>query len=218
MKNLIKTSLVLFVMALLVLGLPGQVYAQGPTPSGDSPVVFGGDYILPAGVQVEDLVVFGGNARLEAGSTITGDVVIFGGNLDANGAIRGNVVSFGGNLRLGETAVVEGNLNSLGGSSDISPQATVRGQRITGVGNMPLRIPSRVYTPGAWVDFGPGFNFLGAVFGAPHGQTRPARQRAEPSPARISRYPSCFGFRDSDFEFPLLPEIPLTRTPLPTIV
>jgi hypothetical protein len=166
MKNLIKISLVLFVIALLVLGLPGQVYAQGPTPSGDSPVVFGGDYVLPSGVQVEDLVVFGGNARLEAGSTITGDVVIFGGNLDANGTIRGNVVSFGGNLRLGETAVVEGNLNSLGGSSDISPQATVRGQRITGVGNMPLRIPSRVYTPGAWVDFGPGFNFLGAVFGA----------------------------------------------------
>lgn len=166
MNKLIKTSLVLLAVALVVLGLPGQAFAQGPTPGDNSPVVFGGDYVLPQGAVVEDLVVFGGNAKLEPGSTVTGDVVVFGGNLDASGTVRGNLATFGGSLRLGDTAVVEGNLNSLGGSTNISPQATIRGQRVTGVGNLPLRIPSRIYTPGYWVDFGPGYNVLGAVVGA----------------------------------------------------
>lgn len=164
MKNLIKILMVMVVLGAVLLGLPAQVSAQGPTPSDNSPVVFGGDYVLPSGVVIDDLVIFGGNARLEAGSTVSGDVVVFGGNLDANGAVRGNVVTFGGTLRLGDSAVVEGNLSSLGGSTDISPKAVIRGQRVTGVGNMPLRIPSRVYTPAFWVDFGPGFNLLSAVF------------------------------------------------------
>lgn len=163
MKTLLKSTLVIILLSLMVLGMTTPVLAQGPLPDDDSPVVFGGDYVLPAGMQVEDLVVFGGNARLESGSIVRGDVVVFGGNLDANGTIRGNLATFGGMLRMGEKAVVEGNLNSLGGAAEISPSATIRGQRITGVGNLPLRVPSRVYTPGFWVDFGPSFSILGAV-------------------------------------------------------
>lgn len=166
MKNMLRIWSILLVSALLLLGLAGEAYAQGPSPADSNPVVVGGNYVLPGGMEIENLVVFGGNARLEAGSTVDGDVVIFGGNLVANGLVRGNVVSFGGDLRLGEAAVVGGNLHSLGGSSVISPKAVIRGERITGVGNLPLRLPSRIHTPLFGAEFGLGLNILWAVLSA----------------------------------------------------
>ncbi len=165
MNKFIRFTLFFFVLATLVLALPGSVYAQSPTGD-DSPVIFGSDYVLPSGKVIKDLVVFGGNAILEQGSRATGDVVVFGGSLIVSGEVGGDVTAFGGNVTVKESALVAGDLNTLGGNADISTGATIRGKHLTGIGGFPLRIPTMIYTPSFWIDFGPGAGILTAVFGS----------------------------------------------------
>ena len=158
-----KITLFFFILASLVLALPGPVYAQGPSGN-DSPVIFGSNYTLQSGQVVKDVVVFGGNALLEKGSTATGDVVIFGGDLTIAGEVSGDVTNFGGNTQVLQGAFIGGDINSLGGSTQISPEATVKGSRISGIGGLPLGLPTKIYTPTFWVDFGAGAGILSAVF------------------------------------------------------
>jgi hypothetical protein len=166
MKNRIaRIFLLFFLITAFVLALPVPVFAQGPSGN-DSPVIFGSDYVLASDQSIKDLVVFGGNATLDAGSMVTGDVVIFGGNLVVAGEVRGDITTFGGDITVSDKAVVGGDLNTLGGSSQISAGAVIRGKRLTGVGALPLRIPTQIYTPAFWVDFGPGASLLSAIFGA----------------------------------------------------
>jgi hypothetical protein len=165
MNRFAKFIVLFFVMAALLLALPGPVFAQSPGGN-DSPVIFGSDYVLSSGQVIKDLVVFGGNATLEQDSSVTGDVVIFGGNLVVAGQVKGDVTAFGGDITVADNATVDGNLNTLGGAAQISPKATIKGNRLTGVGALPLRLPTQIYTPGLWVDFGPGAGYLSAVFGA----------------------------------------------------
>jgi hypothetical protein len=91
-------------------------------------------------------------------------VVIFGGNITISGEVRGDVTTFGGNAMVRQGAYVGGDLNSLGGSTQVSPEATVKGQRVTGIGGLPLGIPTKVYTPSFWVDFGTGAGIVSALF------------------------------------------------------
>lgn len=163
MNRFVKITLFLIVFVSLILALPGPVYAQSPS-GGDSPVIFGSDYTLASGQNIKDLVVFGGNANLEKGSTVRGDVVIFGGNIVIDGEVRGDVTTFGGNAQVRQGAVVGGDLNSLGGSTQVSPEATVKGKRVTGIGGLPMGIPNKVYTPSFWVDFGTGAGVLSSIF------------------------------------------------------
>lgn len=163
MSRFAKITLIYIMLVGLTLALPGPVYAQGPSGN-DSPVIFGSNYNLPSGQTIKDLVVFGGNAMLEKGSIVTGDVVIFGGNLTIDGEVRGDVTTFGGNAQVRQGAFVGGDLNSLGGSTQVSPEATVKGNRVSGVGGLPLGIPTKIYTPTFWVDFGTGAGILSAIF------------------------------------------------------
>jgi hypothetical protein len=165
MNRFARFILLFVVIAALVLALPGPVYAQSPSGN-DSPVIFGSDYVLSSGQTIKDLVVFGGNATLEGDSTVTGDVVIFGGNLVVAGEVKGDVTTFGGNITVADNATVGGNLNTLGGAAQISSKAHIKGNRVSGVGALPLRVPTQIYTPGFWVDFGPGAGYVSAVFGA----------------------------------------------------
>jgi hypothetical protein len=163
MNRFTKFTLFFFILASLVLALPGPVNAQGPSGN-DSPVIFGSNYILQSGQVVKDLVVFGGNAMLEKGSTVTGAVVTFGGDLTIDGEVRGDVTNFGGNTQVRPGAFIGGDLNSLGGSTQVSPEATVKGSRISGIGGLPLGLPTKIYTPTFWVDFGAGVGILSAIF------------------------------------------------------
>jgi hypothetical protein len=165
MNKFMKFSLFILVIAVVLLALPGSAYAQSPT-SDDSPVIFGSDYILSSGKVIKDLIVFGGNATIEQGSRATGDVVVFGGNLIVSGEVGGDVTAFGGNITVNESALVGGDLNTLGGTAQISPGATIRGKNLTGIGGFPLRVPTMIYTPSFWIDFGPGAGILSAVFGS----------------------------------------------------
>lgn len=165
MNRIARIILLFFIISAFVLALPAPVFAQGPSGN-DSPVIFGSDYVLSPNQVIKDLVVFGGNATLEAGSTVTGDVVIFGGNLVVAGEVQGDVTAFGGIITVSDKAVVGGDLNTLGGSSQISAGAVIRGKRLTGVGALPLRIPTQIYTPTFWVDFGAGASLLSAILGA----------------------------------------------------
>ena len=165
MNKIIKITLVFLILSLALLALPGSVYAQSPG-NDDSPVIFGSDYVLTSGKVIKDLVVFGGNATIEQGSRATGDVVVFGGNLIVGGEVGGDVTAFGGNITVSESAIIGGDLNTLGGTSQIAPGATIRGKSLTGIGGFPLRIPTMIYTPTFWVDFGHGAGILSAVFGS----------------------------------------------------
>lgn len=166
MNKIFKLTLLIFIFATLMLALPGPVYAQGPDGNEDSPVIFGSDFVLTSAQTVKDLVVFGGNATLEKGSKATGDVVIFGGNLTVAGEVLGNVTAFGGTIKITDSAFIGGDLDTLGGSAQISPEATIKGNRLTGVGNLPLNIPTKIYTPNFWINFGPGTGIVSAVFSA----------------------------------------------------
>jgi hypothetical protein len=165
MNRFAKFTLLLFLITTLILALPGPVHAQGPE-GGDSPVIFGSDYVLASGQTIKDLVVFGGDATIEEGSHVTGDVVIFGGNLSLAGEVQGDVTAFGGNIDVAADALIGGDLNTLGGSASISPKAVVKGNRVSGVGGVPMRIPTMIYTPSFWVNFGTGASVLSAVFGS----------------------------------------------------
>jgi hypothetical protein len=165
MNRFAKITLFLILITTLILALPGPVYAQGPD-GGDSPVIFGSDYVLTSGQTIKDLVVFGGDATIAEGAHVTGDVVVFGGSLNIAGEVQGDVTAFGGNIDVADDAMIGGDLNTLGGSASISPKAVVKGNRVSGVGGVPMRIPTMIYTPGFWFNFGTGAGILSAVFGS----------------------------------------------------
>jgi hypothetical protein len=60
-------------------------------------------------------------------STVTGSVILLGGNLTANGTIEGDLIALGGNADLGSSAVVKGNVQLIGGNLSRSPGAIVEG-------------------------------------------------------------------------------------------
>jgi hypothetical protein len=70
----------------------------------------------------------GGNADLEEGSTVERDVVVIGGNLQADGVIEGDVNIVGGLVRLGSAAVVEGDVNALSANLLQDEGAEIEGQ------------------------------------------------------------------------------------------
>ena len=73
--------------------------------------------MLDAGDVVDgDVVVFGGNLQAAAGSRIDGDVVVFGGRIEIDGEVRGDVAAIGGGVRLGSSASISGKVISVGGS------------------------------------------------------------------------------------------------------
>jgi hypothetical protein len=162
MKNLFRLAFVFVILASLLAFLPGKVYAQAQI-GGDSPVVFGQNYTLSEGQTIKDLIVFGGNAVISAGANVTGDILIFGGNLSISGTVQGGVTSFGGNVTVTDNGIIRGVLNTVGGNRFISPKAMVGGES-SDVSQLPFRIPSLVFSPGTNFNLGPGFGFLWVVF------------------------------------------------------
>ena len=85
-------------------------------------------YTLRSGERLRgDLVVFGGNARLETDTRVDGNIVVIGGEADIAGRVRGDMVIVGGSVRLRSTAEVDGQLVRVGGALQKDEGAQIHG-------------------------------------------------------------------------------------------
>jgi hypothetical protein len=117
--------ILILVMLVTVLAAPGSVWAQDGQP--EDQVVLGGNYTLSAGQSVGNLNVFGGNAVLEAGATVTDHVFLYGGNLTVDGEVKEDIHMYGGQVTLGNSAVVGGDITVSGGNLSMADGAQVSG-------------------------------------------------------------------------------------------
>lgn len=114
--------------ALLTGGAGGAVAQQAaPTapgapavpaaPSADGKAVFTADHVVRAGETVEDIVVVGGDLRVEG--TVTGDAVVVGGQLilEPSGTIEGDATVTGGSI-LENGGQIRGEMRTLEGAGD----------------------------------------------------------------------------------------------------
>lgn len=149
MQRRVRLLILVLVVSLLAIAVP-TAFAQG---GGGDKVVFNEAYTLEAGTVLSgNLAVVGGNVTLEPGSTVGGDVVLFGGQLMVGGAIMGNVAAFGGHVTLSDSAVLAGDFAALGGSIDRWPGATIQGETLMGLrsldfGRLGIRIPGMDVRP-----------------------------------------------------------------------
>ncbi len=124
---------------MFALALIGLVPAQPAlAQDGDSDVtVTNGSYTLEAGDSIAgNLVVFGGVVEIEEGATIDGDVVVFGGATEIAGDVRGSITQLGGSLELLDGATVGGDVNRAGGSYDQADGASIDGSINEGMWNL----------------------------------------------------------------------------------
>lgn len=161
MKNVFRLLFIFIIVMTTMAFVPANAATQAQI-GGDSPVVFGENYTLFTGQTIKNLVVFGGNAVIMQDSTVSGDVLIFGGNLSISGTIKGDITAFGGNITVSDTGVVAGVINAVGGNRFISPNATVGGVT-TDFSRFPFQIPNVVF-PNESLNFGPGISVIFAVF------------------------------------------------------
>lgn len=119
-------------LLILLLLLPQGVRAAEPWPDkalallstanismGPNNIILTGqDAHVPANTQVENVVVFGANARI-------------------SGRVLGEVVSIGGSVYLDSTAIVDGTAVAIGGTIELSPGAQVYGEQVSvGLGSL----------------------------------------------------------------------------------
>ncbi len=92
-----------------------------------------GDQVVKAGEAADDVVVIGGNVRLEPGATAQDVVAVLGGVELGPGAVAsGDVVAVGGDVHLLPGAHVMGDVSSVGGKVITDVGAVIDGER-TGV-------------------------------------------------------------------------------------
>lgn len=137
---------ILFLLAMLILVAFSIVYAQPPKADEavDNAAVRKSVQQLidsikataasdKTGQQVTSegsVVNFAGDATIEAGRTVNGDVVAIGGNATVAGIVKGNVVAITGDVRLKDGASVTGDVIAIGGMVERAPKATVSGSKL----------------------------------------------------------------------------------------
>lgn len=126
-----KRLLVFSSLLILLLLLPKAAMAAEPWPEAlallsatnisigpNNVILTGQDAHVPANTQVENVVVFGANARI-------------------GGRVFGEVVCIGGSVYLESTAVVDGTAVAIGGTVELSPGAQVYGEQVSvGLGSL----------------------------------------------------------------------------------
>jgi hypothetical protein len=138
-QRLSSMTLRLGAVLVVALALIGMVPAQPAlAQAGDSDVtVTNGSYTLEAGDSIAgNLVVFGGVVEIEEGATIGGDVVVFGGATEIAGEVGGSITQLGGSLELMDGATVGGDINRAGGSYDQAEGASIGGSINEGMWNL----------------------------------------------------------------------------------
>lgn len=113
--------------------------------------VVGGNVLVHRGERAVDLSIAGGNVSVEEGGLVSGDVDIYGGNLDLRGRLTGDANVYGGSVRVGETGVVGGDVTCYGGSIVLGDGAKVRGEVASfgGSVNADPGADARIAEPGA---------------------------------------------------------------------
>jgi len=162
MKNVFRLLFIFIIMMATMAFVPASADAQTQI-GGDSPVVFGQNYTLFTGQTIKNLVLFGGNGVIMQDSTVTGDVLVFGGNLSISGTVKGDITAFGGNITISDSGVVVGVINAVGGNRFISPNASVGGVT-TDFSRFPFQIPNVIFPTSQSFNFGPGVTIIWAVF------------------------------------------------------
>lgn len=128
MKAKFLLALILAVsLALSVTPAFAQGLALAQGIARDPQVCTGGSITLTSGQTVDGLQIFGCNATVESGATVSGDVSVFGGNLTLeNGSrVTGNIVIFGGSVEIASN--VNGDVSIVGGSVHLASGAAVNG-------------------------------------------------------------------------------------------
>jgi len=112
---------------LLIMGLPAAI-ASADDGIDQGRVVFGDDYTLESGEQLQgDLAVFGGDVTLAQDSLLAGDALVMGGSVTVAGTVEGDIAALGGDVRLDPTAEVDGDIVALGGNVTKLGGAVVKG-------------------------------------------------------------------------------------------
>ena len=112
MKRL-GTFSTLVVLVLLALALPTAVFADEPAQT-----------IAPGETINQELILYD-DTDIEAGATINGDVIVFGGDLNMAGIVNGDVVVFGGDVEI--SGSISGDLVIFGGDVSISDTGSLGG-------------------------------------------------------------------------------------------
>lgn len=124
-----KKVLTACLLAWLLMAPAKPVWADG----GEGAVVFGGDFTLESGKELDgDLVVFGGNVVLEEDSFVKGAVFIMGGDATVAGEVRDELMVFGGAVELKSTAVIGSDVMAWGGHIQRAEGAVVKGRVMEG--------------------------------------------------------------------------------------
>lgn len=115
--------LLILVVAVLVALLPATALADSHEKGGLT-VRISGDYVLPAGEELEVLVVIDGNA--EIAGTIHDALIVVNGEATVSGTVDGSTTIVRGDLTLTDSAVAH-DIQLIRSDLDRAPGATVRG-------------------------------------------------------------------------------------------
>jgi len=122
--RILQTLLVVAIM--LMAAVPA--FASDGQPPGQ---VVWGNFTLQSGqTMAGDLIVFGGDVRIEADSQLEGSLLAWGGDVEIAGTVEKDVVAMGGDVLLRKTARIYGGLVALGGTVEREVGAQVRGQQL----------------------------------------------------------------------------------------
>ena len=129
-----------------------------PADRTDAQVIVGSDVTIEAGEEVLEVVVFGGDLRVEG--RVRQNAVALGGEVWVEGEVMGDAASVGSDIHLGPRAVVHGDTVSVGGRAHIADGAETHGDVV----EVPFMLGMGFdwWRPGRWTghdrhgrDFGP---------------------------------------------------------------
>jgi nitrate reductase NapE component len=114
---------------------------------------------MPRRNRREELVRIGGSASLGADEVVSGDMVVIGGDARVDGEVEGDMVVIGGSGRLGPRAHIRRDVVIVGGTLDKHPTAIIGGKLSEiGIGGM-IGVPftERWFRRGGWSGWRDGF-------------------------------------------------------------
>lgn len=136
------------VITLTTLGLlfsPAALAGDGDGPEGIDRLALGRAMISPdqeifnddlrveSGQTIdENVTVFRGNAVIEEGGSIHGDLSVLSGNVTIAGTLDGDLAVMGGNIDLRDSARVTGDVSVVGGRLTRAPNAFIGGNTVGG--------------------------------------------------------------------------------------
>ncbi len=106
-----------YALVLLTLLLLPASPALALGESLEGRVIVGQNFTLKSGDTLTgDLVIIGGQALVEQGAVVQGNTVVIGGNLQLDGHVDGDAVVIGGLVSLGSSASLAGDAVTVGGT------------------------------------------------------------------------------------------------------